>query len=328
MISPYLVRLLCLSFALFFLVHLALSLCSFAATPSALRLARRLRPRTATWLLLALRLGPLSAAALVVLGLCLPSYLLLEPQASAERMGAACLGAALAGAAAWLISIARGLQALAGALGDMRRCRELGGEWRTAGKSLPVQVIESEAPLLALAGVLRPRIVVSRGIVRALSSEQLEAALSHEQAHWASRDNLKRLLLLVAPDPFLFFGGLGQLERGWAKFAEWAADDCAVAGDWRRSLSLASALVRVARMGRPSRPVPLMATLVAGEADELSVRVERLLRPGEAWERPVSRPRIVAGGAALVATVLVTTLLLLEPVTLDSIHRLLEHLVH
>jgi Zn-dependent protease with chaperone function len=106
----------------------------------------------------------------------------------------------------------------------------------------------STAPLLALAGIVRPRLVISRGVLRALSAEELAAALRHERAHWTARDNLKRLCILLTPGILPFAGSSRTLERGWRKFAEWAADDRAVAGSARRSCALAAALVRVARM--------------------------------------------------------------------------------
>jgi beta-lactamase regulating signal transducer with metallopeptidase domain len=326
MISPYLIRLLCLSFATFFLVYLALGLASFAAAPVAIGLANRTRPRVAARLLLTLRLAPLAAALFVVLGLCLPSYLLLEPEANAERIGLACLATAVAGAAVWAISIVRGLRALAVSLRDLHRCRRAGRPLHLPGEALQVFMIEGEAPLLALGGLFHPRIVVSRGIVRALSPEQFDAALGHEWAHWVSRDNLNRLLLLLAPDPFPFFRGLDRLDRNWAKFAEWAADDQAVGGDAKRSLSLAAALVRVARMGKPPRPAPLMATLATG-GDDLSVRVDRLLCPEPVRVMPHAHMRALAGGATLAAIALLTALML-QPATLYSVHRLLEYLVH
>lgn len=325
MIAEYLLRLLLLSLASFFLVYLALGLVSLAAAPAAIRLAKRTTPLTATRLLLGVRLFPLALSLLVVLGLCLPSYLLLEPEASAERIGLGCLIAALAGATAWALSIARALRATADSVDCLRRCRGVGAPMRLAGDSRPACVIEDESPVLALAGVLRPRIVLSRAVLRSLSPEQLETALSHERAHSISRDNLKRWLLLIAPDPIPFFRGLAALDRHWAKYTEWAADDRAVDGDSRRSLSLASALVRMARLGAPAKLAPLMASLVSAD-DDLSARVDRLLRPGPRREAPARRFRLAIGMAAVAALSLLVAVML-QPATLFSVHRLLELLI-
>jgi hypothetical protein len=325
MIASYLLRLLCLSFASFFLVYLGLALLSLAVSPAAIRLAKRATPLTATRLLLFVRLFPLVLSFLVVLGLCLPSYLLLEPEANAERVGLSCLLAGLAGALAWAISIVRGLRASARSFDYLRRCRGLGADLQVASEPLPLCVLEGETPLLALAGVLRPRIVLSRAVLRSLSAEQLETALSHERAHSVSRDNLKRLVLLLAPDPIPFFRGLSVLDRHWAKYAEWAADDRAVGGDTRRSLALATALVRIARLGSPARIAPLMATLLSVD-DDLSARVDRLLHSGPAHinDRRAHRRALVAA-AVVTATTLVVVML--QPATLASVHHILEHLI-
>jgi hypothetical protein len=326
MITPYLFRLLCLSFASFFLVYLALGVVTLAAAPGAIRLAKRATPLAATRLLLFVRLFPLALSLLVVLGLCLPSYLLLEPEASAEHIGLACVLAALAGILVWAISIVRALRASVRSLGYLRRCRGVGADLHLAGEPLPLCVLEGETPLLALAGVLFHRIVLSRAVLRSLTPEQLETALSHERAHSISRDNLKRLLLLLAPDPIPFFRGLASLDRHWAKYAEWAADDRAVAGDSRRSLSLASALVRMARLGSPARTAPLMASLLADD-DDLSARVDRLLHAGPAHATP-HRPIRMALAAVAVGAFFLLLAAMLQPATLYSVHRLLEHLIH
>lgn len=326
MSAPYLVRLLCLSFASFFLIYLGLSLVSLAFAPAAMRLARRIAPAAATRLLLAVRLFPLALSLFVVFGLCLPSYLLLEPDLSVERIGWACLAAALAGALAWAISIGRATLAASGSFACLRRCRGLGSEIRLRGESLPVSVIEGEAPLLVLAGLVRSRIVLSGAVLRSLPSAQLAVALGHERAHAVSRDNLKRLLLLLAPDPVPFFRGLERLDRTWAKYAEWAADDRAVAGDAGRSLSLASALVRMARLGVGNRPAPLMASLLTAD-DDLSARVDRLLRPDAPAPRRCDRGAWALGVALAAAFTLLLTVML-QPATLDSVHLLLEHLIH
>ncbi len=59
--------------------------------------------------------------------------------------------------------------------------------------------------MMAMAGVMHPKLVVSKAVLAALSQEQKEAAFRHEAAHRSSRDNLKRLMFLLSPDvvPFV-----------------------------------------------------------------------------------------------------------------------------
>jgi len=90
MILPYILRLVCLTFASFFLIYAALSLAAWIVAPSAIRLGESLNPHFAARLLLILRLSPVAVAAFIVSALCVPSYLWLEPDASAERVGIAC----------------------------------------------------------------------------------------------------------------------------------------------------------------------------------------------------------------------------------------------
>jgi hypothetical protein len=105
MIAPYLLRLLCLCLAAFFVIHFVVGLAITLAGPAAVRAARRMRPRSAERFLLALRLLPSLLALFLVAGLCVPSYLWLEPETNAEEIGIACLSSALLAAAIWTISI-------------------------------------------------------------------------------------------------------------------------------------------------------------------------------------------------------------------------------
>ena len=202
MTIPYPVRLLCLSLACFYLVHLAVGLAVALAAPRAMRWAERSIARVAARRLAALRLLPAALALFVVGGFCVPSYLWLEPRATVEEVSLPCLAAAVLGLAIWAIPLARAVRGAARSLRHVRECQRLGSLTRLAGESWPAWVIEGAAPCLALAGFVRPRLVISRGVLRALSTEQLQAALRHERAHWTSRDNLKRLLILAAPDVF------------------------------------------------------------------------------------------------------------------------------
>jgi hypothetical protein len=327
MIFSYLLRLLCLCFASFFLVHTALSFIIWFIARPVIRLAERIRPRSATSFLFTLRMIPAALSLFVVLGLCVPSYLWLEPESVAERIGFACFASALLGIAIWTIAIARSLYAATKSLRYARQCQQAGRETCITGEMPPIIVVEKETPLLALAGVIHPRLMISRGVISALSTEQLAAALRHESAHRISRDNLKRLLLLLAPDVLPFSRAFASLDRGWARLSEWAADDHAAGGDSRRALSLAGALVRVARMGAAPRAAVLFTSLIDDDRD-LSIRVDRLLHAEPAQENPLGRVmRAIVGGAALVVTGCLATAML-WPSTLSSVHQLLEHLVH
>jgi beta-lactamase regulating signal transducer with metallopeptidase domain len=165
--------------------------------------------------------------------------------------------------------------------------------------------------------------VISRGVVAALSTEQLSAVVRHERAHGASRDNLKRLLLLLAPGILPFASGFRNLERAWAKISEWAADDRAAAGKTRRSLSLAAALVRVARLGSAA---PALATSLMADGADLSERVDRLLRPVRRTARRGHREPILTASAGLLLTGALIAVMA-HPVTLHSAHECLEFLI-
>ncbi|HEV2687996.1 MAG TPA: M56 family metallopeptidase [Bryobacteraceae bacterium] len=266
-------------------------------------------------------MAPSGFAALLVLAFCVPSYLWLEPEQAIENVGLGCILASFCGIAVWTLAVARGLRAGVRSRRYLRSCQTLG---RVAQLEKPVWLVDGATPLLALAGIVHPRLVISSEVVGALSAEQLDAALRHEEAHRISRDNLKRLLILLSPGILPGLGGFGALERGWARFTEWAADDRAVAGSPRRSLSLAAALVRVARLGEARQPAPCMTSLL-GDRSDLSARVDRLLRGTPAVENPASRKGLFVGVLALGLTCAAAAVLL--PASLSTVHRLLETLV-
>jgi beta-lactamase regulating signal transducer with metallopeptidase domain len=332
MILPYLLRLLCLCFASFFVLNIVAGLLVLLISPSAIRLAESKAPRAAGRLLLALRLLPAALAVLFVGGLCVPSYLWLEPAATAERVGLPCVILGLLGVATWFVSVLRTIPSVFASMRYSWLCRSVGHESRVpAGPSSivvtePVVVLQEEAPILALSGLLHPRLLISRSVLRTLSVEELDAALAHEHAHRTSRDNAKRLLILLAPDIFPFVYPLRSLERHWSRFAEWAADDQASAGDSRRALSLASALVHVARIGSAPRLPLLFTSLLACDRD-LSARVDRLLHP-----KPIACTTSKAAHHRLHAAAFVLAgclaALLLVPSALSSVHELLELLLH
>jgi hypothetical protein len=302
MIYGYTERLICLSLAAFFLVHLLAGAAVCAAAPLAARFGRRLQPRLAERLLVAMRCAPPVLAVLTVAVLCIPSYVWLEPGDTGEQAGLLCLAAASLGVTVWAAAVVRGIGAV---VRSQRKVRDFTG---TGG------------PLVAVAGFLRPRLLVSGRVKAALSGEQLEAAVRHELAHGAARDNLKRLVMAFAPGLIPGLRGFAGIEETWARFAEWAADDDAVAGDPNRAVALASALVRVARMC--PAPVPLASSLL--DSDDLVERVERLLHPAPAGQT-VRGLRVL--GCLAVVTAGIMGALAVHPETLAYSHELLEHLM-
>jgi Zn-dependent protease with chaperone function len=325
MTGSYLFRLLCLCLASFFLVHLALAAALSLLAPAAIRLSERFRPQPAARLLLLLRLAPAGFSLLMVAGLLAPSYLWLEPRSTVEPIGWVCLAAAALGAAVWSLSIARALRAAGRSLHHIRHCLRTARKTYLRGETAPVWLMEDPAPLVMLTGVLRSRLVISRRVVSALSVDQLAAVLRHERAHSRSRDNFKRLLVLLAPGMLPFFRGFSRLEHSWARVAEWAADDFAVAGDSHRSLTLAAALVRVARLGAAPAPPVLVTSLMPNGVD-LSARVDRLLHFVPPAAKPGRVARLLSSGSGVLLAVSVIALMV-QPVTLHAAHEFLEELI-
>ncbi len=322
----YSMRLLCLCWAAFFVVHITLAVAARMGAGTAIRLAEHMKPRSASRFLFALRLAPLGLTLFAVLAFCIPSYLWLEPEASGERVGFVCLLAALLGIALWIPALLRVIGAVRGTARYLDRCERHSRKINVPGNASPALLLADKAPVLAVAGVFRPKLIISRRVMQGLSSEQREAALRHERAHCAAGDNFKRFLILLAPDVLPFVRTFRGMESAWSKFIEWAADDQAVEGDPQRALSLASALVRVAKMGSTPRPGYLSCSLVGGD-QELSDRVDRLLRPQPKPGKPVRElVSLLTGAGALIASAM--AIMMLWPDSLSLVHQALERLVH
>jgi hypothetical protein len=303
-------------------VHLALGLLLRLFAPEAVRLARRMAPQASPNFLLALRFVP-TALALFAATWTVPTYLWLERVPRPENVGFFCLGAAALGLMCIAVPLVRGLISVARTLHYLRLCRRAGRVLRLPGERKPALVIEGQRPFFALVGVFSPRLVISAPVVGALSANELAAALRHERAHYFAKDNLKRLLILLAPAWIPFFGGLECIEKAWTRASERAADHRAGAGDSRRSLSLAAALVRMAQLGvcrvAPAGVMPLLT-----QEQDLAERVNTLLGQMEPRQRPGrSRKRWAAAALALCAC---TSALAAQPAALRTWGHVLERL--
>jgi hypothetical protein len=213
------------------------------------------------------------------------SFLVFEPRKS-ERVGwmipsLAIFGGLLLVGAAWR-SIRIGLAT-----------RRLARKWLAdsepvtlEGINVPAFAVTSQFPIVAVVGLRRPKLVIARSVLASCTPEELRAVLAHEQGHLDRRDNLRRLLMAIAPDALAWLPVSERLLAAWRAATEEAADDAAAREGADGGVSLASALVKVARLAQNQAvagPLPA-ATLYCGE--NLDVRVRRLLNPAAAIVMP------------------------------------------
>jgi Zn-dependent protease with chaperone function len=312
---PFLLHGTTLALACFLAINLLL--CAFVVM-----IVRR-EPRTSSpafWF--GLRVLPAIAAAAFVSIVFVPSYWLYEPRDFAEGFDASLTALAIAALVMVGAGAARGGAA-------WRRAKRRSRVWmRTAclidlgTDRVPAFAIEAPAPIMALVGVWRPRLLVTRGLIDALTEEELTAGIAHELGHFRAWDNLKRLLMSAAPDLLAPTSMARFIERQWARAAEHAADRLCGAETPAFRCALASALVKVARL---TPPEPALAdpisTLVGG--GDIALRVHILLddRAGPAVCRRRRLPLLTAAFAfaALVAAY--------GPL-LRTVHEVTELLVH
>ncbi len=149
-----------------------------------------------------------------------------------------------------------------------------------------VCLIASMEPLAATVGLLRPRIVISRGMVDSLSGADLTAVVEHEDAHRRGRDNLivasakaVSLTLFYLPGP--------KMALGMMRLSLEIAADRKAATAVGSPLAVASALAGIAKASRLSR-MDQLAVAVTGSGD-ITGRLQDLVReeksPRRSWRR-------------------------------------------
>ncbi len=158
--------------------------------------------------------------------------------------------------------------------------------------------IDSGVPIVAVIGIIRPRLVIDASVLANCDEAELAAIVAHECGHLRRRDNLRRMLFAAMPAPWM----PAHLHERWREATEQAADDLAAAQSGDR-LHLASALVRVAHLAQqaPSRqpwpPYLPASALYRGEA--LEQRVKRLLTTPNSPPTGSRRTGLLIGATAL-----------------------------
>ena len=120
---------------------------------------------------------------------------------------------------------------------------------RKAVSALPVcstvpgaLIVDADAVNAFCAGLLRPRVYVTRGAVNALENEELAAVIAHEAHHAARRDPLRIVIARAGADGLFFLPVLRRIAQRYADLAELDADEAAVCATGG-STALAGALL-------------------------------------------------------------------------------------
>ena len=268
-----------LFFAIFFVLNLL-------ASATAATFWRVFSPSAEQWtagrrvqVIFALRILPTIFAFIFVAAFLLPAYLLFEPHSSEEIVSFKLALFTLLSAVGVSIALYR-------VFGSWWVTRRLVANWlRLSDKisvenvSIPVYRVRHPFPIIAVIGTFRPKMFVARQIFDSLSAEEFRAAIAHEYGHLSTHDNFKRTVLRVCRDLLLISCGR-NLDRAWAENSEAAADEFAAQTGNSTALSLASALVKVARIvphgTNPAMPVG--AFLLEVQTVDITWRVRRLLK--------------------------------------------------
>ena len=179
----------------------------------------------------------------------------------------------------------------------------------------PRFVADLEFPVVAIVGVLRPRLIVARTVLDHCSADELRAIFAHERAHIARRDNARQALFQLAPDPLLWSSSVKEIHSAWHDATEEAADDAVAKENPASRIDLASALVRVARLVKPGMSRFELPASALYRGEPLERRVRRLVD---------DRPNTIAPRFRAWQLAIPIILLLIGLSSLGAIQRLVE----
>ena len=273
----------CLIFAFLLTLNICASVSASVLWRAIARPARHLSSRKQEQIIFALRAFPVGAALVFVFAFVLPAYVLYEPDSSGE-----------------VVSIKLALISLASLLGigiaffrvfrTWQVTRRLTASWLkhsepiiVDGVDIPVYRICHPFPVIAVVGMIRPRMFMASQIFDSLTDHEFRAAIAHEYGHLIAHDNFKRTFLRVCRDMLIF--PLGRdLDEAWVDNTESAADEYAArTGGDSMALDLASTLIKIARIApeNGSPAMPLGSFLIEEHCGDLKRRIQRLVEFSE-----------------------------------------------
>jgi Zn-dependent protease with chaperone function len=180
-------------------------------------------------------------------------------------------------------------------------------------RDLCITIVETTQPVCLAAGLLRPRVLLSRGLFDSLSAEERTVILAHEQAHVRRLDAFVASFIRALAVAHLPWVG-SRLVRELEIAAEQACDEEAAAAVTDR-VAVAAAILTVERAAQHAAASQLDPVAVAFGARAVERRVEALLT--EPTPPRSLRALAVSLGVALVGVLVLA----------DELHHLTESLL-
>jgi Zn-dependent protease with chaperone function len=180
-----------------------------------------------------------------------------------------------------------------------------------------VRVLPTAQPLCLLVGLFRPSVLVSRGLLESIASDELRAVLRHERAHAQRHDTLVRLVAGIST-VFMLPGARRALLQALELAAEQSSDE-AGASELGDRTAMAEVILKVERLLHAT-PAPLSTLSVSFGGTSVPLRVAALL------DAPIEkRPRLVP---VVLVTLLGVALFAASPELHHATETLLGFIAH
>ena len=139
------------------------------------------------------------------------------------------------------------------------------------------RVVDHDVPLAYCLPGLRPRVVLSSGVLALLRDDEVRAVLAHEAAHVDQRHDLVVLPFVALRSTFPWVSGVRTAQREVAFLVEVLADDAAT----RRHAPdvLARALYKIGASGVPTGGLGAGGRATGRDDSSVLLRAQRLLHP-------------------------------------------------
>lgn len=136
-------------------------------------------------------------------------------------------------------------------------------------------IISYPVPVAITMGFLSPKIVLSTGLLKLLSEEELEAVIYHETYHLNNHDPLKICLLSISAITLPYIPILKWLNEKYRVIQEVMADESAIEKQ-ETSVHIASALLKMLKVGKLETKSYAYASFAE---TSVNYRIEHILYP-------------------------------------------------